>query len=152
MAQIVMPRWSKGRVTLVGDACYAVSLIAGQGASLGMAGAYVLADQLASAPTIDQALAGYERLWRPVAEEKQESRPFGCTMVPAGVRLQLLMRRVVLRVARLPLVDRLIPATLVRQIQRVDRRFAPCWRVSTCRDTAGGQVDEFDGARAVRVR
>ncbi len=37
-----------------------------------MAGAYVLADQLASAPTIDDALVGYERLWRPVAEQKQE--------------------------------------------------------------------------------
>ncbi len=46
VAQIEMPSWSKGRVTLVGDACYAVSLLAGQGASLGVAGAYVLADAL----------------------------------------------------------------------------------------------------------
>jgi 2-polyprenyl-6-methoxyphenol hydroxylase-like FAD-dependent oxidoreductase len=31
VAQIRMPRWHRGRVVLVGDACYAVSLLAGQG-------------------------------------------------------------------------------------------------------------------------
>ncbi len=71
VAQIEMPSWRKGRVALVGDACFAVSLLAGQGASLAVAGAYLLADQLHRAPTVDRALAEYERLWRPVAEEKQ---------------------------------------------------------------------------------
>ena len=113
VAQIVMPRWSKGRVVLLGDACYAVSLIAGQGASLGMAGAYVLADQLASAPTIAEALAGYERLWRPVAEEKQKVGRSGARWFLPASTWQLLVRRVVLRAARLPFIDRLIPATLV---------------------------------------
>jgi 2-polyprenyl-6-methoxyphenol hydroxylase-like FAD-dependent oxidoreductase len=47
-----MPRWSAGRVTLVGDACYAVSLLAGQGASRSMAGAFVLANRLHDAPSI----------------------------------------------------------------------------------------------------
>ncbi|HTQ22754.1 FAD-dependent monooxygenase [Mycobacterium sp.] len=113
VAQTVMPNWSRGRVTLLGDACYAVSLIAGQGASLGMAGAYVLADQLASAPTVDEALAGYERLWRPVAEEKQEvGRSAAHWFLPAST-WQLLMRHVMLRAARLPFFDRVIPATLV---------------------------------------
>ncbi|MBI3972875.1 MAG: FAD-dependent monooxygenase [Chloroflexi bacterium] len=41
--QITMPRWSQGRVALVGDACQCVSLLAGQGASMTMAGAYTLA-------------------------------------------------------------------------------------------------------------
>lgn len=113
VAQIVMPRWSKGRVALLGDACYAVSLIAGQGASLGMAGAYVLADQLASAPTIDQALAGYERLWRPVAEERQKVGRSGARWFLPASRWQLLVRHIVLHAARLPPFDRVIPATLV---------------------------------------
>jgi 2-polyprenyl-6-methoxyphenol hydroxylase-like FAD-dependent oxidoreductase len=42
VAQIEVPRWSKGRVTLIGDAVYAVSLVAGQRASLAVAGAYLL--------------------------------------------------------------------------------------------------------------
>jgi len=112
VAQIVMPSWSKGRVALLGDACYAVSLIAGQGASLGMAGAYVLADQLASAPTIDEALAGYERLWRPVAEEKQKVGRSGTRWFLPASTWQLLVRRVVLRAARLPFIDRVISETL----------------------------------------
>jgi 2-polyprenyl-6-methoxyphenol hydroxylase-like FAD-dependent oxidoreductase len=34
VSQIEMPRWSTDRVALVGNACQAVSLLAGQGASL----------------------------------------------------------------------------------------------------------------------
>lgn len=44
--QIELPMWSRGRVGLVGDACQCVSLLAGQGASLAMAGGYLLAQQL----------------------------------------------------------------------------------------------------------
>ncbi len=47
MAQIHMPHWTKGRVALIGDAGYAVSPIAGQGASVALVGAYVLAAELA---------------------------------------------------------------------------------------------------------
>ncbi|MFZ3306793.1 MAG: FAD-dependent monooxygenase [Mycobacterium sp.] len=112
VAQIVMPSWIKGRVVLVGDACYAVSLIAGQGASLGMAGAYVLADRLARAPSIDQALAGYEKLWRPVAEDKQRVGRAGARWFLPASPWQLVVRRVVLRAARLPVIDRIVPATL----------------------------------------
>ena len=107
-----MPNWSKGSVVLVGDACYAVSLIAGQGASLGMAGAYVLADQLTRAPSVDWALAGYEKLWRPVAEDKQKiGRSSARWFLPAR-SWQLCVRRAVLRAARPPVIDRIVPATL----------------------------------------
>ena len=41
--------WSRGRVALVGDAAYCVSLLAGQGSALAMTGAYVLAGELAKA-------------------------------------------------------------------------------------------------------
>jgi 2-polyprenyl-6-methoxyphenol hydroxylase-like FAD-dependent oxidoreductase len=115
VAQTMMPTWSKGRVVLVGDAGYAgyaVSLIAGQGASLGMAGAYVLADQLTRAPSVDQALAGYERLWRPVAEDKQKVGRSGARWFLPASLWQLWVRRAVLRAARLPVIDRIVPATL----------------------------------------
>ena len=71
VAQIEVPHWSSGRVTLIGDACHAVSLLAGQGASLAVAGAFVLAETLARAHDIDSALARYEAQFQPVVTEIQ---------------------------------------------------------------------------------
>ncbi|MFI5960208.1 FAD-dependent monooxygenase [Cryptosporangium sp. NPDC051539] len=45
--QVVMDHWTRNRVALVGDAGYAVSLTTGQGASMALVGAYVLAGELA---------------------------------------------------------------------------------------------------------
>ncbi|MER6530916.1 FAD-dependent monooxygenase [Streptomyces sp. NPDC001508] len=47
VSQIRMPRWSSGRVALVGDAAYAPSFLTGQGTSLALVGAYMLAGSLA---------------------------------------------------------------------------------------------------------
>jgi 2-polyprenyl-6-methoxyphenol hydroxylase-like FAD-dependent oxidoreductase len=47
VAQIRMPRWSSGRVAVVGDAAYAPSFLTGQGTSLALVGAYMLAHSLA---------------------------------------------------------------------------------------------------------
>jgi 2-polyprenyl-6-methoxyphenol hydroxylase-like FAD-dependent oxidoreductase len=112
VAQIQLPSWSRGRVVLVGDACYAVSLIAGQGASLGMAGAYLLADRLARAQSVSEALAEYERLWRPVAEDKQRVGRAGARWFLPETAMQLRLRRAVLRMARLPVIDRYVAARL----------------------------------------
>ncbi len=112
VAQIEMPRWSKRRVTLVGDACYAVSLLAGQGASLGVGGACLLADQLHLASSIGRALAEYERLWRSVAEEKQRTGRAAARWFLPESRLQLWIRRMALRAARLPVVNRYVGTTL----------------------------------------
>ena len=49
VSQIRMPGWAKGRVALVGDAAFCVSLLAGQGSALAMISAYVLAGELATA-------------------------------------------------------------------------------------------------------
>ena len=46
--QVIMEHWTKGRVALVGDAGYAVSLTTGQGASMAMVGAYILAGEIAA--------------------------------------------------------------------------------------------------------
>ncbi|WP_327191811.1 FAD-dependent monooxygenase [Streptomyces xinghaiensis] len=60
-AQIRMPRWSSGRVVLVGDAAYAPSFLTGQGTSLALAGAYMLAHALATHRDHTAAFAAYER-------------------------------------------------------------------------------------------
>ncbi|MCI3928154.1 FAD-dependent monooxygenase [Streptomyces sp. AN091965] len=59
--QIRMPHWSRGRVALVGDAAYAPSFLTGQGSSLALAGAYVLARSLAAYGDHTAAFAAYER-------------------------------------------------------------------------------------------
>jgi len=46
VAQIEMDGWVSNRTVLVGDAAHAVSLLAGQGASLAMGGAWLLAEML----------------------------------------------------------------------------------------------------------
>lgn len=69
-AQVKMPGWTKGRVALVGDAGYCPSPYTGQGASLAIVGAYVLAHELARTPDDHAAaFARYETKMRPFVEE-----------------------------------------------------------------------------------
>jgi len=49
MSQIKMNHWSQGRVALVGDAGYCCSPLSGQGTSIALLGAYILAGELAAA-------------------------------------------------------------------------------------------------------
>lgn len=71
-AQINMPRWSQGRVVLVGDAAYCASPMSGQGTSLALIGAYVLAGELAAASgAYAAAFAEFENVMRPFVEANQ---------------------------------------------------------------------------------
>ncbi|MBB2962618.1 FAD-dependent monooxygenase [Methylobacterium sp. R2-1] len=71
VSQIRMPSWSKGRVALVGDAACAPSFRAGQGTSMALVGAYVLAGELATHDNPEEAFAAYERIVRPYMEANQ---------------------------------------------------------------------------------
>lgn len=67
-----MPAWTKGRIALVGDAAFCVSLAAGQGAALAMTAAYVLAGELLRAKGRHEAAFGaYETLLRGHLASKQ---------------------------------------------------------------------------------
>ncbi|MFD0773357.1 FAD-dependent monooxygenase [Streptomonospora algeriensis] len=112
VSQIRMPEWSRGRVTLLGDSCQAVSLLAGMGASLAVAGAHVLAESLAGEDTVEAALRRYEREWRPVAEEKQRVGRRGARIFLPDSRWMLWARRIALRLSGLPGVERYIAASL----------------------------------------
>ena len=73
ISQVRMPRWTKGRVTLVGDAAACPSLIAGEGAGLALAEAYVLAGEIHThGSDIDLALAQYENRIKPYTQRKQK--------------------------------------------------------------------------------
>ncbi|GAA1082520.1 FAD-dependent monooxygenase [Tsukamurella spumae] len=64
VAQVVMDRWSTGRVALLGDAAFCSSPMSGQGTSLALLGAYVLAGELAAADwdpaVIERAINGID--------------------------------------------------------------------------------------------
>jgi 2-polyprenyl-6-methoxyphenol hydroxylase-like FAD-dependent oxidoreductase len=102
VSQIEMPTWSTGRVTLVGDACGCVSLIAGQGASLAMLGSYVLARALSTESAVPVALKRYEREMRPlVAAKQQAGRKFAHWFLPESSQ-RLWMRDLGLRLTNVP--------------------------------------------------
>lgn len=68
VSQSRVPAWRNGRTVLVGDAAGAVSLLAGQGSSLAIAGAECLAEHVAragSATRIKEGVMAYEKAWRP---------------------------------------------------------------------------------------
>ena len=71
LRQVRMPRWSKGRVALVGDAAWCATPLAGMGTTLAVVGAYVLAGELARATDVRAGFAAFERVMRPVVEKAQ---------------------------------------------------------------------------------
>ncbi len=72
IAQVRMPHWTSGRVALVGDSGYCPSPFTGQGATLAIVGAQVLASELARTPGDHAAaFARYEARMRPFVEANQ---------------------------------------------------------------------------------
>jgi 2-polyprenyl-6-methoxyphenol hydroxylase-like FAD-dependent oxidoreductase len=85
VSQIRMERWSHGRVVLLGDAGYCPALVTGQGSTLAMMGAYVLAGELKVAlGDHTRAFARYEQAFRPVVTQEQKKAGSNARfMVPA---------------------------------------------------------------------
>ncbi|MGI5506796.1 FAD-dependent monooxygenase [Lentzea sp. CA-135723] len=90
VSQIRMPHWSSGRVALVGDAAYAPSFLTGQGSSLALVGAYVLAGHLGD-------FAGYERVMRPFVLANQDLVDVGDAELFPGTAEALAARNEALR-------------------------------------------------------
>jgi 2-polyprenyl-6-methoxyphenol hydroxylase-like FAD-dependent oxidoreductase len=111
ISQVIMNEWSRGRVTLVGDAGYSPGPAVGGGTTIAMVGAYVLAGELSRAggdPAV--ALPRYDAAMR---ESARRARKLGTTTMrtlipatPAQVRLMIGMMRVVPR----------LPAALQRRV------------------------------------
>ena len=84
ISQIKMEHWSKGRISLVGDACDCPSLLSGKGSTLAMVGAYILAGELKVANgNYESAFAGYENIFKPFISKKQKAaQSFTKSFVP----------------------------------------------------------------------
>ncbi|HZT26953.1 MAG TPA: FAD-dependent monooxygenase [Pseudolabrys sp.] len=97
VTQIVMPQWHKGRIALIGDACGCLTLLAGQGSHMAMAGGYVLAQELARQPNHKAAFAAYQKFLKPAVDKRQrDARRFVRIVVPTA-RSRPWLRRLFIR-------------------------------------------------------
>jgi 2-polyprenyl-6-methoxyphenol hydroxylase-like FAD-dependent oxidoreductase len=104
IAQVRMDTWSRGRVTLVGDAGYCPGPAVGGGTSLALVGAYVLAGALRT--TRGDPVAGFAGYQRAMAETVRQSRTIGPavlrTLVPRSRTQVWAMPRLLQLLERLP--------------------------------------------------
>jgi 2-polyprenyl-6-methoxyphenol hydroxylase-like FAD-dependent oxidoreductase len=108
VSQIQIESWSSGRVALVGDAAFCVSLLAGQGAALAMTAAYVLAGELRRTDG-DHGLAfqRYERMLRPFIGKKQKAAERFAGAFAPKTRYGIALRNLVMHATQIPGVARL---------------------------------------------
>jgi 2-polyprenyl-6-methoxyphenol hydroxylase-like FAD-dependent oxidoreductase len=104
ISTIVMDTWTRGRVTLVGDAGYSPGPAVGGGTSLAVVGAYVLASELAAASgDLASGLAAYEQVLRPAVEQSQRIGPATMKILIPRSRMQLwAMAQAIRLLPRLP--------------------------------------------------
>jgi 2-polyprenyl-6-methoxyphenol hydroxylase-like FAD-dependent oxidoreductase len=108
VSQIRMAQWSKGRVTLVGDACDCPSLLSGQGSTLAMVGAYVLAGELKDAGgNYDIAFSQYQSKFKPFLDRKQKiAQNFAKSFVPK-TNFAIWTRNIGVRLMAIPFVSKM---------------------------------------------
>jgi 2-polyprenyl-6-methoxyphenol hydroxylase-like FAD-dependent oxidoreductase len=103
VSQIKMQTWSRGRIALIGDAAFCVSLMAGQGSALAMTAAYVLAGELAQAGgRHDLAFANYEARLRDYIASKQKAAERVSAAFTPKTRWGLFLRNQVIRTTAIP--------------------------------------------------
>lgn len=113
VSQIRMDPWTEGRVALVGDAAFCASLLAGEGAGLAMAAAYVLAGELYRAEgDYRTAFTRYEQLLRPFILVKQRSAAKFASWFAPRTALGLVLRNFTTRLMSFPPVAEMMLAGL----------------------------------------
>lgn len=120
VGQVKMPRWSKGRIALVGDAAYCASPISGMGTSLGLCGAYVLAGELGRHADHTQAFAAYETLMRPYVAQAQGVPKFAPRLASPHSRVAIALGHAVLRLATAPVFKKLLGKFLSPKADAID--------------------------------
>jgi 2-polyprenyl-6-methoxyphenol hydroxylase-like FAD-dependent oxidoreductase len=117
ISQVELPRWSAGRVVLLGDAAHCPSPASGQGTSMALVGAYVLAGELAAAGGAHEAaFSAYEDRVRPYVEHNLAlGRKMVGDMVPGG-RWQLALRNYGMRTLRFNPARRQIIEAVTRPV------------------------------------
>ena len=95
--------WTQGRVSLIGDAAFCLSLLAGQGAALAMVSAYIVAGELHRANgDYRPAFARYQELFAPFIEMKQKAALRLAGFFAPKSKLALFARNQIMNLMRLP--------------------------------------------------
>jgi 2-polyprenyl-6-methoxyphenol hydroxylase-like FAD-dependent oxidoreductase len=125
VSQIQLPNWSRGRIALVGDAAFCISLLAGQGAALAITSAYVLAGELLKAEGHhERAFRQYEDLLRNYVETKQRGAQHFASAFAPKTQLGLWFRNQVIKTFAIPGLARLtIGGDIVDTLRLEDYRW-----------------------------
>ena len=107
VSQIKMQHWSRGRIALVGDAAFCVSLMAGQGSALAITAAYVMAGELVrAAGRHEEAFYNYEALLRGYMGSKQRGAERFSSAFAPRTRWGLVLRNQVIKACAVPGVSK----------------------------------------------
>jgi len=128
ISQVQAPRWSVGRTAVLGDAAYCASPISGMGTSLALAGAYVLAGELATRPDHVSAFAAYESIMRPYVEQAQQLPPGTPRLANPRTRAGIAGFNTLVRVASTKAVQRIARKVFAPKAERIE---LPTYRPAT---------------------
>ncbi|MFJ9787433.1 FAD-dependent monooxygenase [Amycolatopsis sp. NPDC101161] len=113
--QVRMPQWHRGRVVLVGDSAWCVTLYAGMGVSSGLTGADLLGTMLERHDDVGTALTEWERALRPYIDHYQDGAAGDRKIFMADSHPEIVFRRTLPKLAKTRLGGRLL-----ERVMRVD--------------------------------
>jgi 2-polyprenyl-6-methoxyphenol hydroxylase-like FAD-dependent oxidoreductase len=113
--------WTKGRVTLIGDAASCVSLLAGQGSALAMIAAYILAGELKRAKGNHQmAFSRYQEIFGPFVSKKQKAAEWFAGGFAPKSRLGLFLRNQIFNALGITWVAKLVAKDMLDKVELAD--------------------------------
>ncbi|PPT78309.1 FAD-binding monooxygenase [Xanthomonas arboricola pv. populi] len=120
LRQVRMPRWHAGRVVLTGDAAWCATPLAGIGATLAVTGGYVLANEIAHAETLEQAVAAYADAMRPMVEQGQGVPKIGPHLMNPHSRLGIQLLHGALKFASQPSIQNIAARLMTPSMKAPD--------------------------------
>jgi 2-polyprenyl-6-methoxyphenol hydroxylase-like FAD-dependent oxidoreductase len=115
VGQIVIDRWSSGRVVLLGDAAWCVTVFAGYGAALALDGADRLGTALAAhGDDLTTALEAWEQSLRPEVRKRQDLARKGISRFAPPTRAHVWAGDLMLRAIQLPGIRGLVQRSIQR--------------------------------------
>lgn len=117
--QVEMETWHTGRVVLLGDAAWCLTLYSGMGASTALAGADLLGTLVQRNPgNVGRALREWDQKLRPfIAVQQKSGRTQGLTMFVPQTRRDLAMRRAMRNLTARPAGKRVMRNLFARQFK-----------------------------------